>query len=378
VDAPVLASTTPTEEGTFQLQWTPLAAGATDVLEEASRPDFAGAEELTRGSGASYTVIGKPPGDYYYRVYRIIGTSRSDYSNGLGWRIGTGSFSLERPAATYDDRVLLDVHRSMLRISAARGDMFAPLTLPGHYREQQALAHGATLLSPAGRFGAVPPLDADEEPAFSFGGVYHPWFTGREENALDELRTTPPDGGVAGIMAKRTLTRGAWIAAANEAFRGVVALDPPISRDFYQAFLDAQINLIRQQPEGFLCLSSDTLSQDPDYRPVNVRRLLSLLRRLALKTGADYVFEPQSDEFRRLVQRGFESVLETLFRNGAFAGATAETSFQVVTDTSLNPPASVDQGRFLAEIRVAPSIPLSFLTVRLLQTADRTYVTEGG
>ena len=49
----------------------------------------------------------------------------------------------------------------------------------------------------------------------------------------------------------------------------------------------------------------------------------------------------------------------------------------MVTDNTLNTPASVDQGRFFVELRVAPSLPLSFLTVRLLQAADRTFITEG-
>ena len=42
-----------------------------------------------------------------------------------------------------------------------------------------------------------------------------------------------------------------------------------------------------------MVLSADTLSDDPDLRPINVRRLLILLRRLALRLGATYVFEPQ-------------------------------------------------------------------------------------
>jgi hypothetical protein len=43
----------------------------------------------------------------------------------------------------------------------------------------------------------------------------------------------------------------------------------------------------------------------------------------------------------------------------------------------LNTPASIDLGRFIVEIKVAPSLPLTFLTVRLVQAADRTFVTEG-
>ena len=101
-----------------------------------------------------------------------------------------------------------------------------------------------------------------------------------------------------------------------------------------------------------------------------------LLRRLALRLGETYVFEPNDDSFRRLVQRGFEAALDRMFARGAFAGRTAATSYQVVTDDSINTPTSVDQGRFIVELRVAPSLPLTFITVRLIQTNDRSLVTE--
>ena len=60
------------------------------------------------------------------------------------------------------------------------------------------------------------------------------------------------------------------------------------------------------------------------------------------------------DAFRRLVQRGFEALLDDMFVRGAFAGATPATSFQVVTSQALNTPQSVEQGRFIVELRVAP------------------------
>jgi hypothetical protein len=42
----------------------------------------------------------------------------------------------------------------------------------------------------------------------------------------------------------------------------------------------------------------------------------------------------------------------------------------------LNTPQSIDLGRFIVELRVAPSLPLTFLTIRLIQTNDRTVATE--
>ena len=119
-----------------------------------------------------------------------------------------------------------------------------------------------------------------------------------------------------------------------------------------------------------------TLSRDADLRPINVRRLLMLLRRLALRHGPTYVFEPHDDSFRRQVQRGFEALLDDLFVRGAFAGATAADSYRVVTDPSINSSQAVDQGRFIVELRVAPASPLTFLTVRLVQNGERRLVAQ--
>jgi len=238
---------------------------------------------------------------------------------------------------------------------------------PRHYSELQAAAHALQLKDQL----------AGEPAALSFGGMYHPWLMGREENDLGQLRTTPPEGVMAGVMAKRSTARGPWISPANEKLSGVVALSPVISRSHWQLLQDSQVNLLRQEAAGFLCLSALTLTKDEDLLAINVRRLLSFLRKTAIQAGRQYVFEPLNDIFRRGVQRGFENLLEELARRGAFAGRNQNEQFQVVVDGGLNTSITADQGRFYVELRVAPSLPLRFLTVRLLQQADRTFVTEG-
>ena len=79
------------------------------------------------------------------------------------------------------------------------------------------------------------------------------------------------------------------------------------------------------------------------------------------------VFRPNDDSLRRLVQREFERILGDLFVRGAFAGETHDEGYRVVADATVNTPQSIDLGRFLVELQVAPSQPLSFLTVRLVQ-----------
>ena len=186
----------------------------------------------------------------------------------------------------------------------------------------------------------------------------------------------PPCGAVAGLFADRALNRGAWVAPANQPLRGVVALEPSLQPSRRLDLQEAHINVVRQEPRGFVVLDAETLSDDPDLIQMNVRRLLILLRRQALKLGATYVFEPNSAAFRRAVDVGFTNMLDRMFERGAFAGATAASAYQVVTDASLNTPQSVEQGRFIVELRVAPSLPMTFLTIRLVQTSDRSLATE--
>jgi phage tail sheath protein FI len=174
------------------------------------------------------------------------------------------------------------------------------------------------------------------------------------------------------------LTRGAWIAAANEPLAGVVALRPVLARETWLDLFSAQVNVLRPDARGFLPQSADTLSLDPDLRPINVRRLLILLRRLALREGSVFVFQSNNEFFRAFVMRRFETLLNLLYQRGAFAGARTETAYQVVVDERINTPERVERGQLIAELRVAPSRPLTFITVRLIQGADdHLRVSEG-
>jgi hypothetical protein len=401
VERPYLEATDRlSETGTYTVAWRPFLrhvtfhAGTNFVLEESTSRDFDGATVIYEGKATSYTLYGRASGDFFYRVRAEVApgasgklesganvkVETSDWSNGVVVRVQPLSRWRLRDEKNYDPSDLLAVQRALVRLSAARADVLAVLALPAHYREDKSLEHAATLRCTAAQ-GAhttanVPALEDGEIAALSYGALYHPWLTGRDPFDVEKFRSVPPDGAACGVLARRALTRGAWIAPANETVSGVVALTPPVLRQRWLDLQLAQINLIRQEPRGFLAMNADTLSLDEDVREISVRRLLSLLRRLCLRHGATYVFEPNSPAFRRLVQRGFESILDRLFARGAFAGATASSSFRVVATEDLNTPQSVDEGRFIVELRVAPSQPLTFMTIRLVQTGDRGFVTE--
>jgi hypothetical protein len=362
--------------GTFTLSWDsspPLEADYT--LEEATVANFDTAEKIYSGPLTSLTIYGRKTGDYFYRVQARVGENLSDWSQGVTVRVAQQArWMLSQES--YAPDTLLAVQRSLLRMCAARGDMFCVLSLPAEYREDKAIEHVNSLRAEVGATHGVDPLHAGEVNDFSYGAVYHPWLINSERSLTDGLRRVPPCGAISGVFAHRAQARGAWIAPANEPLSGLVALVPPINRERHLDLQNANINLIRQEPRGFVVLDSDTLSNDGDLRPINVRRLLILLRRQALRLGATYVFEPHSPAFRRLVERGFTGMLEDMFVRGAFAGSSPGTSYQVIADESLNTTQSVDQGRFIVELRVAPSLPLTFVTIRFIQTGDRSFVAE--
>jgi hypothetical protein len=388
--APVLESTTDAGDAGVSIEWTAEPRADRFVVEESTSRDWRGAVVVFEGDADRVTLPARAAGDYYYRV-RGSGAYPTEWSNGVAIRIAPGAGFRVRRASEYRDDVLLAVHRVLLRMCAARRNAVAVLSLPRHYDDRSVAEHVRRLSPvavasradleaedrmaehPGAVAPSVPPLSAGEVHALNFGALYDTWAWARDERG--EIAELAPDGPACGVIARRTNQRGAWIAPANEALRGIVALAKPTSRERRELLQNIQVNVAAPGASGFVLFSADTLSTDDDLRPVSVRRLLILLHRLAIERGSTYVFEPNDDAFRRLVQRGFEALLGDLFQRGAFAGSTADTAFQVVTGESLNTRQSIDQGRFIVELRVAPSRPLTFVTIRLVQTGERVSVT---
>lgn len=373
--APHLAQDGNQETGTFSLSWSPSdAVDPTYELQESSDPaDETATVALYEGPELAFSLYGRPRGStLHYRVRALAGDLASGWSNWVTVRVAQTTTWLLDDAAGYDAaETLLPVQHALLCMCAARGDLFAVLALPEHYRERAAIAHVRALKAATGR-----PAGSEPDPVFSYGALYHPWLFSSDPSHPTLIERTPPDGAAAGVIAGRSARRGAWAAPANEPLRDVVQLAPPLGADWLQALQDAQVNVVRHDPDGFLWLAADTLSDDPDLRPIGVRRLLQVLRRAAVLHGAAYAFEPNSDAFRRTVQRGFERLLGRMLELGAFAGATASQSYRVDTGSPPNTPTSIEAGRLVVDLKVAPSRPLAFLTVRLVRTGEGSLQVE--
>jgi phage tail sheath protein FI len=84
------------------------------------------------------------------------------------------------------------------------------------------------------------------------------------------------------------------------------------------------------------------------------------------------VFEPNNSALRLEVRFMIRGYLRQLFRVGAFRGATEEQAFFVVCDDTNNSRATMDEGKLIVDIGVAPAEPLEFIVLRLARDADGT------
>jgi hypothetical protein len=260
------------------------------------------------------------------------------------------------PEQQYETSGLLRIQLAAAKLAAARGDMVAVLGLPKHYRLPEIGPYQQQLL--AG-------LQLAGDTTASYVALYHPWLVSREDTG--DLIHTHPAGGVCGAIAARSLARGAWVAPANQVLSGILATVPNFRPEDEFALYSCGINPIQPGARGVVIWGEHTQSADSELENLNVRRLLILLRRMSLTEGQTYVFAPNSPAFRRRIQQQFEQVLGRLYSLGAFVGSSPSEAYRVVIDETVNPSARVEQGQLIVELQVAPSQPLTFITVRLVQ-----------
>ncbi len=206
----------------------------------------------------------------------------------------------------------------------------------------------------------------------SYGALYYPWIIVDHDGTPTLI---PPSGHIAGVYARVEQEAGVHKAPGNELVKGAVAVAIELREDDLGQLNAEAVNALRLSPgRGVRLWSARTLSDDPNWRYVNVRRLFIMLRR-AIETGTQWsVFESNSPRTWETLSRQVSSFLEELWTRGAFAGASAGDSFYVVCDETTNTPERVDTGQLVMEIGVAPALPAEYLILHLVQksgTEDR-------
>ena len=150
---------------------------------------------------------------------------------------------------------------------------------------------------------------------------------------------------MAGIWARIDSERGVHKAPANEVVRGAIGLETQVSRNEQDMLNPIGVNCIRAFPgRGIRVWGARTLSSDPSWRYINVRRLFNFVEK-SIDSGTQWVvFEPNDKDLWARVTRDIAAFLTRVWRDGALFGATPAEAFFVKCDAELNPPEVRDAG----------------------------------
>jgi phage tail sheath protein FI len=114
-----------------------------------------------------------------------------------------------------------------------------------------------------------------------------------------------------------------------------------------------------------------TLSSDPEWRYVSLRRYFAYLEQ-SIDRGTQWtVFEPNGEQLWQNVRRTLEDFLFGEWQAGALVGTKAEEAFFVRCDRTTMTQNDLDEGRLICLVGVAPLHPAEFVIVRIGRwTAD--------
>jgi phage tail sheath protein FI len=203
----------------------------------------------------------------------------------------------------------------------------------------------------------------------SYAAMYYPWIKVMDP-ATDKVVQIPSSGHIAGVWARNDNTRGVHKAPANEVVLGAVGLSYQTTKGEQDTLNPNGVNCIRSFPgRGIRVWGARTLSSNPSWRYINVRRLFNYVEK-SIENGTQWVvFEPNDRKLWARVKRDVTAFLRTVWRDGALFGSSPAEAFYVKVDDELNPPESRDLGRLIIEIGMSPVKPAEFVIFRISQWA---------
>lgn len=207
-----------------------------------------------------------------------------------------------------------------------------------------------------------------------YAALYYPWVrvgAGRGAATLD----LPPEGFVAGIYARSDNERGVHKAPANEILRGALGFTHTVTHGQQEILNPEGINCLRFfEGRGHRVWGARTISSDPEWKYVNVRRLFIFLERSIDRSTQWAVFEPNNEALWLNIRVAVTSFLETVWKTGALMGTRPEEAFFVRCDRTTMTQNDIDNGRCICLVGVAPTKPAEFVVFRIGQwTADSQF-----
>ncbi len=252
----------------------------------------------------------------------------------------------------------------------------------GKVQIQQIMGH---LISHCERMRyRVAVLDSAEEQAISevreyraqvdstHAALYYPWIRILDPISNDEI-SVPPSGFVAGIYARNDIEKGVHKAPANEVVRLAVDFEFVLNKAQQDVLNPEGINAFRYfEGRGRRLWGARTISSDPEWKYINVRRYFAYLERSVERGTQWVVFENNVSSTWANVRRTVEDFLYNEWKNGRVMGDKPEEAYFVRCDRSTMTQNDIDNGRLVVLVGICPVRPAEFVIFRIGQwTSDR-------
>ena len=173
---------------------------------------------------------------------------------------------------------------------------------------------------------------------------------------------------MAGVIASTDQSQGVWKAPAgvDAELAGVSGLAHKPNDVEVKEFTDLGINTIRTFADGRIVLwGARTMSADPEWRYVPVRRLALFLEE-SIDEGTQWaVFEPNGEPLWLALRASTNSFLHGLFQQGAFQGAKPEAAYFVKCGRDTTTIADIEKQRCNIVVGFAPLKPAEFNILRI-------------
>jgi len=205
-----------------------------------------------------------------------------------------------------------------------------------------------------------------------YAALYYPWVRILDPVTQREINL-PPSGFVAGIYARNDINRAVYKAPANEVVNLAIGFEQLLNKSQQDVLNPEGINCFRYfVGRGFRLWGARTISSDPEWKYVNLRRYFAYLEHSIDKGTQWAVFEPNGEALWANIRRTIEDFLFNEWVSGALLGDKPEKAYFVRCDRSTMTQNDLDNGRLVCQIGIAPLRPAEFVIFRIGQwTADR-------
>jgi hypothetical protein len=205
----------------------------------------------------------------------------------------------------------------------------------------------------------------------------YPWLkTAGSSSLLESLE--PPDGVLAGMIARNALTRGTFTSVTKGVPSDVYDIWPPLPmedarpssspltwNDDSRKPLLERLSIFGFTPRGLGLLSDVTAFAGESYRPGPVNRLVSVICRAARRLGEEVVFAENGPNLWARIESLLSQLLTTFWRLDALEGASASDAFTVRCGKGTMTQNDIDEGRAVAVVTFSAAARIDVIRVTL-------------